>query len=103
MKQSLSKKMATIITSTGTQHGGQETTALTTLPFLTHHGIIYVPLGYATPDLLNMDEIVAGSPWGAATLAAADGSRQPSERELAITTKHAEHFTSVVSQFVKGA
>ncbi|KAG8883599.1 hypothetical protein FRB97_006293 [Tulasnella sp. 331] len=102
MKQALSKKFATIITSTGTQHGGQETTALTTIPFFTHHGIIYVPLGYATGDLMNMKEVMGGSPWGAGTLAGADGSRQSSDLELGIVTIHAKHFTSVVHQFVKG-
>ncbi|KIO32479.1 benzoquinone reductase [Tulasnella calospora MUT 4182] len=101
--QALSKKFATIITSTGTQHGGQETTALTTLPFFAHHGIIFVPLGYATPDMLNMDQILAGGPWGAGTLAGADGSRQPSELELRIVGVHAKHFVDVVSKFVKGA
>jgi len=94
--------MAAIMTSTGTQHGGQETTALTTIPFLTHHGIIYVPFGYASPDLMNMGEILGGSPYGAATLAGADGSRQVSELELKITTEHAKYFAGVVNQFVKG-
>ncbi|KAG9004126.1 hypothetical protein FRB94_012395 [Tulasnella sp. JGI-2019a] len=101
-KQALSKKMATIITSTGTQHGGQETTALTTIPFLTHHGIIYVPLGYADAKLMNMSEVLGGSPWGAGTLAAADGSRQPSELELGIVETHAKYFSGVVHQFIKG-
>ncbi|KIO15513.1 benzoquinone reductase [Tulasnella calospora MUT 4182] len=103
MKQALSKKFATIITSTGTQHGGQETTALTTLPFFAHHGIIFVPLGYANEALTNMNEILAGGPWGAGTLAASDGSRQPSELELSVVDVHAKHFNGVVSQFVKGA
>jgi len=103
MKQALKNKLATIITSTGTQHGGQETTALTTIPFLTHHGIIFVPLGYATGDLMNMSEILAGSPWGAGTLAGADGSRSPSTLELGIVKTHAEHFSSVVNQFKAGA
>jgi len=102
-KQALNKKFATIITSTATQHGGQETTALTTLPFLTHHGIIYVPLGYATPDLMNMGEILGGSPWGAGTLAGGDGSRTLSELEAGIVKTHAERFSSIVNQFVQGA
>ncbi|KAG9050934.1 hypothetical protein FS837_001108 [Tulasnella sp. UAMH 9824] len=102
-KQALSKKFATIITSTGTQHGGQETTALTTLPFFAHHGIIFVPLGYAHPDIMRMDQILAGGPWGAGTLAASDGSRQPSEVELGLVGVHAKHFCGVVNQFVKGA
>ncbi|KAG8935142.1 hypothetical protein FRC03_011522 [Tulasnella sp. 419] len=101
--QALSKKFATIITSTGTQHGGQETTALTTLPFFAHHGIIFVPLGYKSPIVTDMTEILGGSPWGSATLAGADGSRQPTEKELSLVEFHAGHFTEVVSQFVKGS
>ncbi|KAG8935144.1 hypothetical protein FRC03_011524 [Tulasnella sp. 419] len=103
MQQALSKKFATIITSTGTQHGGQETTALTTIPFLAHHGIIFVPLGYKDGTITDMTEVLAGSPWGSATLAGADGSRQPSEKELSVVRFHAKHFNEVVSQFVKGA
>ena len=52
---------------------------------------------------MDMGEVLAGSPWGAGTLAAGDGSRQPSEIELKITKGHATHFTSIVTQYVKGA
>jgi NAD(P)H dehydrogenase (quinone) len=103
MQQALSKKFATIITSTGTQHGGQETTALTTMPFFAHHGIIYVPLGYKDGTITDMTEILAGSPWGSATLAGADGSRSPTVKELSVVAFHAKHFNEVVSQYVKGA
>lgn len=65
--------------------------------------MIFVPLGYVVKEILNMDEIIGGSPWGAATLAGATGARQPSELELTITKGHAKHFTGIVSQFVKGA
>jgi len=100
--QALNGKMATIIVSTGTQHGGQETTVLTTIPYLAHHGIIYVPLGYKASSITQMKEVAGGSPYGAATLAAADGSRQPSELELGLAKFHAEHFTNIVSQYVRG-
>lgn len=55
---------------------------------LTHHGIIFVPLGYATTfaQLSNLTEARGGSPWGAGTLSAADGSRQPSALELEVAT-----------------
>jgi len=101
--QKLSGKMATILTSTGTQHGGQETTVLTTLPFLVHHGIIYVPMGYSTPKILQMNEIAGGSPYGAATLAGATGTRQPTELELEIAAHHGNHFTKILTQYVNGA
>lgn len=103
MKQALSKKMGTIITSTATQSGGQETTALTTLPWFAHQGVIYVPLGYSQPEIMTLSEVIGGSPWGAGTLAGGDGSRQPSEQEQKVTLGHGKYFTSVVNQFVKGA
>jgi len=101
-KQSLAGKFATVMSSTGTQNGGQETTAFTTLPFFIHHGIIHVPMGYSFAKTLSMDEIKGGAPWGAGTLARTDGSRQPSVLELEETTHHAKHFTSVVAQYRRG-
>jgi len=99
----LIRKFGGIFTSTGTQHGGQETTALTTIPFLTHHGIIFVPIGYASPDLTNMDEILGGSAYGAGTMAGVDGKRQPSALELRIARYQGKSFTEVVSQYHRGA
>lgn len=67
---------------------------------LTHHGIIYVPLGYAKtfPQLTNLSEVRGGSPWGAGTFAAADGSRQPSALELELATIQGENFYQTVSK-----
>jgi multimeric flavodoxin WrbA len=64
-------KYAGLFVSSGTQGGGQESTAIAALSTLTHHGIIYVPLGYKTafPVLANLSEIRGGSPWGAGTFA----------------------------------
>uniref|UniRef100_K3W925 Flavodoxin-like domain-containing protein n=1 Tax=Globisporangium ultimum (strain ATCC 200006 / CBS 805.95 / DAOM BR144) TaxID=431595 RepID=K3W925_GLOUD len=84
--------------STGTLGGGQETTAMATTPFLTHHGMTFVPLGYRTPLLSNLDEIHGGSPWGAGTIAGADGSRQPSDLELEIARVQGESFAEITKK-----
>lgn len=101
MKQALARKFAGIITSTGTQHGGQEVTALTTIPFLAHQAIIFVPLGYKAPEIMGMSEIAGGSPWGAGTVAAGDGSRQPSALELGVAEFQGKDFAEIVGQFIK--
>ncbi|CAE6410307.1 unnamed protein product [Rhizoctonia solani] len=100
--QALSKKFATVFVSTGSQNGGQETTALTTMPFFAHHGIIYVPLGYRAPELGGVKDIRGGGPFGSGTVAAGDGSRQPSEEELAVAQTHGKHFAEVVKTYKKG-
>ena len=71
---------------------------------LAHHGIIYVPLGYAKtfPEMTDLTQVHGGSPWGAGTFAAADGSRQPTEHELNLATKQGEIFYGVVKQWVAG-
>ncbi|RGP72769.1 minor allergen alt a 7 [Fusarium sporotrichioides] len=77
-------KMAGIFVSTASQGGGQETTAQNAISTLTHHGIIYVPFGYAKAfgTLTDLSEVRGGSAWGAGTFAGGDGSRQPSAKEL---------------------
>jgi len=93
-------KYAGIFVSTGTQGGGQESTAIAAMSTLTHHGIIYVPLGYKTamPILGDFSEAHGGSPWGAGTLAGADGSRKPSELELKLAVVHGEAFGNAVKK-----
>ena len=71
-----------VFCSTATQHGGQETTLVSFIYTLLHHGMIVVGLPYAFAGQMRMDEITGGSPYGATTLAAGDGSRQPTENEL---------------------
>ncbi|CEQ40913.1 SPOSA6832_02583, partial [Sporobolomyces salmonicolor] len=95
-------KMAGIYTSSASQHGGQETTALTTLPFFAHHGIIYVPIGFASSELTDLSEIVGGSAWGAAAIAGGDGSRAVSDKEAAIAKYQGSSFAKTVAQFVAG-
>jgi len=87
-------KPATIFVSTNTQHGGQETTALTTVTHFTHHGMVYVPLGYTHPLLFAADEVIGGSPYGAGTIT--QGRQVPSEKETQIAIHHGEHFGKFV-------
>ena len=79
----LAGKQAGIFVSTSGQGGGQETTAVNALSVLVHHGIIFVPLGYAKafPLQTNLEEIHGGSPYSAGTFAGVDGSRQPTKLE----------------------
>ncbi|KAJ0145830.1 Carboxy-cis,cis-muconate cyclase [Fusarium oxysporum f. sp. albedinis] len=87
-------KMAGIFVSTASQGGGQETTAQNAISTLTHHGIIYVPFGYAKAFgvLTDLSEVRGGSAWGAGTFAGGDGSRQPSAKELELAQIQGENF-----------
>jgi len=78
----LVNKVGSVMTSTATQHGGQETTIITTQVVLQHHGMIIVPLSYAYAGQSGVDEIRGGSPYGATAITDSDGSRWPSEQEL---------------------
>jgi NAD(P)H dehydrogenase (quinone) len=88
--------------STASQHGGQETTAFTTLTYFAHHAMIYVPLGFANAHLFDNSEVIGGSAYGAGTVANGDGSRLPSEKELSIAHTQGENFAKVVKTFVAG-
>ncbi|KAI1551433.1 WrbA Multimeric flavodoxin WrbA [Pyrenophora tritici-repentis] len=87
-------KYAGLFVSTGTLGGGQESTCIAAMSTLVHHGFIYVPLGYKTAfaQLANLDEVHGGSPWGAGTFSAGDGSRQPTPLELSIATAQGKAF-----------
>lgn len=90
---------ATIVVSTGTPQGGQETIALTTLPFLVHMGMIYVPTGYSFgAEMFDTATVHAGSPYGAGTFAGADGSRQPSDMELRFAAHHGKYFAGIAKK-----
>ena len=89
-------KLGASFVSTGTPQGGQETTHLTHLPNFVHHGMIYVPLGYADASILSTDELHGGSPWGASTYAGATGGRQPSDIELKIAAVQGKNFAAKV-------
>lgn len=84
MTGALYGKFAGTFFSTSSQASGQETTALSCLPFFVHHGINYVPIGYRCSRLIDNSAIHGGSPWGAGTITNPDGSRLPSDLELEV-------------------
>lgn len=92
-------KYAGVFVSTGGPGGGQESTVIAAMSTFAHHGVIYVPLGYAKAfaQITNVKEVHGGSPWGAGTFAG-DGTRQPSELELEIATIQGEAFGNTVSK-----
>jgi len=91
-------KIGSVFTSTASQHGGQETTITSFHSTLLHHGMVIVGVPYSCQALLNMTEITGGSPYGAGTLADADGRRQPSENELTIARFQGEHVAQIAKK-----
>jgi len=81
-KGALVGKVGAFFTSSNTQHGGQETTILTSLPFFLHQGMVFAGLPYAFEGQTSVEEIVGGSPYGASTIAGGDGSRRPTKIDL---------------------
>jgi NAD(P)H dehydrogenase (quinone) len=103
MKGALVGKVGSVFASTGTQHGGQETTITSFHSTLLHHGMIIVGLPYSFGGLLRMDEISGGTPYGATTMAKADGSRQPSENELEGARFQGKHVAEIAARLARGA
>jgi len=97
-KGALIGKPAGVFVSTGTQHGGQETTLVSMHTFLLHHGMVVVGVPYAAPELSTMTEITGGSPYGAGVLAGPDGSRRPCANELAIARFQGKHLAQIAAK-----
>jgi len=97
MKGALVGKPIGVFFSTGTQSGGQETTALTSLTNFIHHGMLFVPMGYTSQLSTNMDEVHGGSAYGAGTYAGGDGSRKPTDLELKLAVHHGTHFSQTAT------
>ncbi len=98
MSGALAGKVGSVFTSTATQHGGQETTITSFHTTLFHQGFIVVGVPYTCKELLNMNEVSGGTPYGASTLANTDGSRQPSENELSIARFQGEHVAEIAKK-----
>ncbi len=94
----LNGKVGGAFTATATQHGGQETTLFSILTNLMHFGLITVGLPYSFQGQMRLDEVTGGSPYGASTLTAGDGSRQPSENELAGARFQGMHIAQVANK-----
>lgn len=82
MRGALHGKVGGAFASTGTQHGGQEMTLFSIIANLMHFGMVIVGLDYGHVGQMTLDEITGGAPYGATTIAGADGSRQPTANEL---------------------
>lgn len=94
----LNGKVGGAFTSTATQHGGQETTLFSILTNLMHFGLITVGLPYSFQGQMRLDEVTGGSPYGASTMSAGDGSRQPSDNELAGARFQGMHIAQVANK-----
>ena len=101
VKGALAGKVGSVFASTGTQHGGQETTITSFHSTLLHHGMIIVGVPYTVQELTNMNEITGGTPYGATTLADTDGSRQPTENELAIARFQGKHVAQIAQKLCR--
>lgn len=88
-------KVGSVFTSTATQHGGQETTLTSFHTTLLHQGMIVVGLPYSETRQMTMGEISGGSPYGASTITGGDGSRLPSENELAMARFQGRHVAQI--------
>ena len=94
MNGTLIGKPAAVFTSSNTQHGGQETTIITTMITLLHHGCVLVGLPYSFKEQMTMEEITGGSPYGASTIAGTMGERMPSANELKMAKGLGKHLTT---------
>lgn len=91
-------KPAGVFTSTGSQHGGQETTLISTIVNLMHFGMVVVGLPYSAKQQTAMDQITGGSPYGATTIAGGDGSRRPSAGELDMARFQGRHLAEIAKK-----
>ncbi|MDR5906532.1 NAD(P)H:quinone oxidoreductase [Franzmannia qiaohouensis] len=96
-KGALRGKVASVFTSTGTG-GGDEMTITSTWTTLAHHGMVIVPIGYGIEEQFDISKVSGGTPYGAATIAGGDGSRQPDERELKIARFQGEHVAGIAAK-----
>lgn len=95
-------KVGGAFATTASQHGGAETTLFSILTNMMHHGMITVGLPYSFGGLTRMDEVTGGAPYGATTLAGADGKRAPSENELEGGRFQGRHIAEITSTLLRG-
>jgi NAD(P)H dehydrogenase (quinone) len=98
MNGALTGKVGSVITSSNTQHGGQESTILSFHITLLHHGMVIAGLPYAFQGQMATEEISGCSPYGASTIAGADGSRTPTENELAGARYQGEYVAKIAKK-----
>jgi NAD(P)H dehydrogenase (quinone) len=101
MKGTLVGKVASVFTSSATQHGGQESTILTFHPVLLHLGFVIVGLPYAFQGQMGVNEVMGNSPYGASTIAGGDGSRMPSAIDLDGARFQGKHVAGIATKLFK--
>lgn len=94
----LNGKVGSAFTSTASQHGGQEMNLFSTITNLFHFGMMVVGLPYSYAGLTEMGEVTGGTPYGATTIAAPDGSRQPSRNELEGARFQGRHVAEIANK-----
>jgi NAD(P)H dehydrogenase (quinone) len=94
-------KAAGVFTSSATQHGGQESTILSTHTVLLHLGFVIVGLPYSFAGQMGVKEVTGCSPYGASTIADGDGSRQPSANELAGARFQGKHIAQIAAKLAR--
>ena len=100
-KGSLIGKVGSVFTSTATQHGSQESTLLSFHTTLLHQGFVIVGVPYSEARQMTLAEITGGSPYGASTITGGDGSRQPSDNELAIARFQGKHVAGIAKRLTR--
>lgn len=98
VRGALNGKVGSVFTSSATQHGGQESTILSTHIVLLHLGLVVVGLPYSFQGQMGVDEVKGGSPYGASTIAGGDGSRQPSTVELDGARYQGRHVAEIAAK-----
>jgi NAD(P)H dehydrogenase (quinone) len=99
-KGALVGKVGSVFTSSGTQHGGQESTILSFHTTLLHHGMIIVGLPYSFVEQTQTDSVAGCSPYGASTIAGSTGGRIPNESELAGARYQGKHVATITARLV---
>ena len=91
-------KVASAFSSTGTQHGGQETTLLSMSTFFFHHGMLIAGVPYSNKELSEMGDVTGGTPYGATAIAGPKGDRQVSANELAIAKAQGKYVAGIAAK-----
>ncbi|WP_137131912.1 NAD(P)H:quinone oxidoreductase [Rhizobium sp. FY34] len=91
-------KLGSVFTSSATQHGGQESTILSFIPTFLHHGMVVAGLPYSFQGQMGTEEVMGNSPYGASTITNGDGSRMPSEIELAGARFQGAHVAKLAAK-----
>ncbi|ORX46116.1 flavo protein WrbA [Hesseltinella vesiculosa] len=99
---SLGQKFVGTFFCSASQHGGQETTAWNAITYFSHHGMLYVPFGFASKHMNNSTKVIGGSAYGAGTIANGDGSRQPIPEELEIAQQQGQTFAKICLTYHRG-